>query len=75
MAETRALPRECRQKEEVMKIIERLENTFAAVAFAEEGEHETARLILREKGTGASRGRCAAHAEDCQRISDSPSRA
>lgn len=31
-----------------MKILRRLENIFSAVAFAEAGEHETARQILRE---------------------------
>jgi hypothetical protein len=31
-----------------MKILKRLENIFSAVAFAEAGEHETARQILKE---------------------------
>lgn len=31
-----------------MKIFKRLENIFSAVAFAEAGEHETARQFLKE---------------------------
>jgi hypothetical protein len=31
-----------------MKIFKRLENIFSAIAFAEAGEHETARQILKE---------------------------
>lgn len=31
-----------------MKILRRLENIFSAVAFAEAGEYETARQILKE---------------------------
>ncbi len=31
-----------------MKLLKRIENIFSAVAFAEAGEHETARRILKD---------------------------
>jgi hypothetical protein len=41
-------------EEVVMRILKKLENIFAAVAFAEAGEPETARELLKEK-TGEGR--------------------
>ncbi len=61
-----------------MKILKRLENIFSAAAFAEAGEHETARQILREdvaqdkakrEETGADR------AKKHERANPTPSRA
>jgi hypothetical protein len=39
------------------KFMEKLENIYSAVAFAEAGEHETARAILRENKRDQKRGR------------------
>jgi hypothetical protein len=39
------------RKEKEMKISERIEKLMMAVAFAEAGEHETAREIMREEKT------------------------
>ena len=39
------------------KFMKKIENIFAAVAFAEAGEHETAREILREDKQDQKRGR------------------
>jgi hypothetical protein len=39
------------------KFMEKLENIYSAVAFAEAGEHETAREILRENKRDQKRGR------------------
>lgn len=61
-----------------MKIFKRLENIFSAVAFAEAGEHETARQILRENdeegvaGRGEAKPQCKSEHEN---ISHSPSKA
>lgn len=41
-----------------MKLMEKIENVFAAVAFAEAGEVETARQILREDNDGQGRVTC-----------------
>jgi len=35
-----------------MKIFKKIEDAFAAVAFAEAGEHETAREMLKDDGHG-----------------------
>lgn len=40
-----------------MKLLKRLENIFSAVAFAEAGEHETARQILKENDEDITAGR------------------
>lgn len=40
-----------------MKIFEKLTNLFAAVAFAEEGDAETARQLASEDDEGAAGGR------------------
>jgi len=39
------------------KFMEKLENIYSAVAFAEAGEHATAREILRENKRDQKRGR------------------
>jgi hypothetical protein len=39
------------------KFMKKIENIYAAVAFAEAGEHETAREILREDKQDQKRGR------------------
>jgi hypothetical protein len=48
-----------------MGIMKRLENIFAAAAFAEEGDEKTARMIMaEEEPAGACRPECVG--DDCQ---------
>lgn len=61
-----------------MKFLRRLENIFSAIAFAEAGEHETARQILKEneKERTAERKKAKSErAEKHEHISHSPSKA
>lgn len=50
-----------------MKLMKRLENIFAAVAFAEEGEADTARDIMgKDDGHGnEKRPECVCNGDDC----------
>jgi hypothetical protein len=66
------------EKEDAMNVMKKLENIFSAVAFAEAGEHETARQILKEnkeKGTAERKEASAGKPKKHEHATPTPSRA